>query len=257
MRWSKNILKKDSNERKVLEFNPQKFDLGTPLQALEYLNEKKEGSDFRMNDVIRTQTGVEQLEEKSEEERIDEKTLEKLQVVQEGAYAEAYKLGLDEGRQSAFEKASIEIERRLKDFDEVLNSMMNLKTEMAGHNEAGLIRLLYHIASRVAMAELDQNNQAIVEVLRQAVQVAQGEEKIHVQVAPSQYEFLEEMKKQMGREFDFLKNMKFEPKPGVRSGGCVIETNYGEIDARVEQRLEQIWSSIAPSLPKVKNVISS
>lgn len=51
--------------------------------------------------------------------------------------------------------------------------------------------------------------------------------------------------------------MTFEPVPGIKSGGCVIETNYGEIDAQVEQRLEQLWASINPALPKVKNVIAS
>ena len=47
MRWSKNILKNDQAEKTILEFVPQKFNLGTPNQALEYLAEKKVGSDLR------------------------------------------------------------------------------------------------------------------------------------------------------------------------------------------------------------------
>jgi flagellar assembly protein FliH len=255
MRWSKSILKKEQAEKSTLEFTPQKFKLGTPSQALEYLREKSSGSDFRMNDVIRVQTGVENLEQKSEEQKIDEKTLEKLQMIQESAYAEAYRLGLDEGKKTAFEKASTEIEQRLGELDQLLATIRNLKTELIGHNESSLIGLMFQMASRLAMTELDQNNQAVVEVLRQAVHLAQDEERIHVQVAPSQFEFLEEIKKQTSRELDFLKVMTFDPRPGIRSGGCVIETNYGEIDARVEQRLEQLWAAISPTLPRVKNVI--
>jgi flagellar assembly protein FliH len=115
---------------------------------LEYLNEKKIGSDFRMNDVIRVQTGVDSLEKKTEEQKVDEQALEKLQVIQESAYAEAYRLGLDEGKKSAFDKASREIEERLTDLDQLLDTIKNLRTELAAHNETSLIGLMFQMASR-------------------------------------------------------------------------------------------------------------
>lgn len=61
------------------------------------------------------------------------------------------------------------------------------------------MRLVFHMASKVAMANLEENDQSLVEVLRQAVQMAMEEERIHVQVSPAQIEFLEEIKKHTGR----------------------------------------------------------
>ena len=68
MRWS-SILKKnqDENEREVtiLGYTPTQFNFGTPKAALSYLREKEIGSDFVMNDVLRTTTGVEEIERQS------------------------------------------------------------------------------------------------------------------------------------------------------------------------------------------------
>lgn len=255
MRWSRSILKSETTSEVVLDFVPQNFNLGTPEQAMEYLRQKEHGSDFRMNDVLRVQTGVEQIEDSSEELRIEEKSLEKLKEIQEAAYAEAFELGLDEGRKQAFEKTAKEIEVRLNELDTHLLNIKSMKTEMAGFNEAHLLKLMFHMASRIAMERLAENNNAILEVLKQSVQLAQDEENIRVQVSSSQFEFLEELKKQTGREVEFMKKMKFEPNPEITSGGCIVATNYGEVDARVEQRLDQLWNLISESLPRVKDVV--
>src|SRR5690606_38310907 len=111
MRWSKNVLRKETAEKKVLEYVPQKFELGTPVQALDYLQTKKQGNNFNMSDVIRVQTGVDEIEKISEEEKIEKKALEKLKEIQEQAYKEAYEIGLDEGTQQAMKSVSEEIEQ--------------------------------------------------------------------------------------------------------------------------------------------------
>lgn len=73
MQWSskesRTILTKEVAEESVLEFVPMRFDLGSPPQALNYLTEKRKGSDFRMNDAIRIQTGIDEVEKVSEEKK--------------------------------------------------------------------------------------------------------------------------------------------------------------------------------------------
>src|SRR6185312_1613083 len=174
MRLSKTVLKSDIAKEKVLDFAPPKFDLGTPLAALNYLEHKK-GSDFRMSDAIRLQTGVEEMEASGIEEQIENRVLERLKEVQEVAYQEAYQLGLDEGRKEAFKKSSEQIDRRVKAFDLLTNSITNL---------------------------------------RKAVEHAQIEEEIKIQVNPAQYDFWESLKKETGREFEFLKKVNFVPVDG-------------------------------------------
>ena len=61
-----------------------------------YLEKKKEkGSDFRMSDVIKVQTGIQKIETHMSEEDIENRVLARLKEVQETAFQEAYQLGLD------------------------------------------------------------------------------------------------------------------------------------------------------------------
>lgn len=237
-----------------MEFQPQKLDLGTPVPALEYL-QNKQGSDFRMNEHVQVHTGVNKLEQESDDERVERRALEKLAEIQEGAYQEAYQLGLDEGRQKAFGDVSEMIKQKMSDLEILLKSIDHMKSELLAHNESHIVRLLYHMANRLAAATLEQDDNAVLEVLKSAVSLAQAEEEVRVQMNPDQIEFIEELRKQTGREFEFMKKIRFESNAEIRRGGCVVETNYGEIDARVETRVQKLWESLADAIPKVKSKI--
>lgn len=263
MQWSKGsprtsraVVQKGNTERAVLDFVPPRFDLGTPMQALEYLKEKGVGSSFRMNESVRIQTGVDKIEQSSEEQRIEGAALEKLKEIQESAYKEAYDLGRADGHSDAFSKVAGEIKDHMENLGSLLNAIGNLKIEMHAQNEAHLIKLVFQIASRLAKRELRNDDTAVLEIIRDAVSLSQDEENVRVRVAPEQFEFLEQLKKQTGREFEVMKKITIEPSPDVTPGGCIVETNYGEVDARIEQRVSQLWTAFSESIPKVKDKIA-
>lgn len=252
-----NVVKSHHASKRVLEFVPRKFELGTPTQAEEYLETKKAGNDFRMSDVIRIQTGVKDIETSDFEEMVEFKTIEKLKDVQESAYQEAYQLGLEEGKAEALKNASADINRRLEQMDLLLGSIKNLKTDLFQFNETHIVQLAFHMAARLAHAEVIADPDRIKDVIKQALELAQLDEEVTVQVAPSQFQFLESLKKETGREFEFLKKVKLEASSDVTDGGCIIETNYGSIDARIEERVKKLWESISESLYRVKEKISA
>lgn len=254
---SKAILKFDlSIEKKVLEFVPPKFELGTPESAKEYLATKK-GQDFRMNDAIRVQTGVKQIEDSELEDSIERKVLEKLKNVQESAYQEAYQLGLDQGKQEAFVKNNQEIKQKLDDLNKLLVGIMNLKSDLVQFNESHLVRLSFHMAKRLAHKEVQEDPAVVVKVIKDAIELAQLDEQITVQVNSDQLEFIEKLKSETQREFEFLKKVKLEPINDMTPGGCIIHTNYSEIDARFEERVSKLWSALEESLSKVKDQVKA
>lgn len=258
MHLSRAVVKSAVAKQTILEFKPQKIELKTPEQAMYYLEKKKEkGSDFRMSDVIKVQTGVQKIETHLSEEDIEKRVLSRLKEVQESAFQEAYQLGLDEGRKEAFQQAALDIESRLKKMDTLLTAITNLKMELIQQNESHLVQLAFHMASRIAHAEVKADPAVITQVIKDALQMAQIEEEVIVHVSPLQIEFLETLKAEGKREFEFLKKVKMEPSDSVSEGGCVIQTNYGEIDARFEERVNKLWAAISESLYRVKDKVSA
>lgn len=260
MRWSNLIKSKDESSEQnktVLEYQPREFVLGTPDAAIDYLERKKHGSDFVLSDVLRQTTGVEEIEKQSEESRIELKVLERIALIQKQAYEEGYRLGQDEGYSAALEKKTNEINRGILDLDAVLQAMKSIKPDLVLNNEAHMVTLIYQIAEKLAYDHIEQKPEVVLEVIRRAVNTAQAEEEVTVLVAPEQLEFLETYKNSDNDKYEFLENITLQPSDQIRAGGCVIETNYGAIDARIEERFKKIWTELSAAIPKVKDKIES
>jgi|GEM_PF-539075 len=253
MRWSSaNFVPKEKADELVLDFVPRKFDLGTPDAAKAYLEVKKHGSDFKMSDPLRVQTGVDIIEERSQDSLIEERVLERIKEIQEKAYHEAFELGREEGKLEAFNSLYHEMTEGLKGLDELMISIGNLKKELISQNESHMVKLVFLFASRLAQDHLIEKEESIVKVLREAVSLAQGEENIFVRVSDQQAKFIEEVKGFTEREFEFVKRLRIEPDATIKPGGCIVETNYGEVDARIEQRIEQLWNTLKEQMPRVR-----
>ncbi|HPI39433.1 MAG TPA: FliH/SctL family protein [Pseudobdellovibrionaceae bacterium] len=249
-------LDKETASRQILEYHPLRIDLKTSQQAFDYLSSKAQGSDFVMGAPLKVQTGIQHIEEKKIEDLADEKMLEKLKEIEESAYSEGKSIGLEEGKKEAFAHYSKEIEEGLTQIEAILNNFTQLKSELLSFNESFMLKLVYGMAKQVVHREVEQQNEVILEVLKQAVSLSQGDENISVTVNDKQFEYVEKLKQQTGREFDFTKNIKFVGSDDVTLGGCIVETNFGVIDSRIDQRLEQLYKNLVETLPKSKNLIA-
>lgn len=259
MRWSSVVKKEqtnsDASDVTVLNYAPKQFDFGTPEAAKQYLEGKKHGADFVMSDVLRVTTGVEEIEKRSEERQIEEKVLEKVSELQENAYQKAYDLGFEEGQEKAFADKSTELQKKCDELDQLISSLNKIKEEMAYQNEAHIIKMIYEIATRLAFDHVEEHQEVVLKVIKKSIEEAQADENVNVLVSNEQLAFLEKMRQSQGREFEFLKKIKLESSEQVSVGSCVVETNYGVIDARIEERIAKLWSELKQAVPKVSSPI--
>lgn len=255
---ARDIVKADSTAFKILDFVPPKIELMTPKQALKYVEAKQnQGSDFTMHDSIRISTGVDTIEAQSLHDQIENATLKKLKLIQEAAYKEAYQLGLEDGKKFALEEKTKDISDKLEVFETLIQSVRNLKVEMATQNESHLIQLVFQMATRLAYKEIRMDDEIALQVLRRSIEMAQIDEQVNVLVSPEQFDFFEELKKDNKREYEFLKKVNLQAAVEVSKGGCVVQTNYGEIDARTEERVAKLWEALVENLPNVKEKLGA
>ena len=177
--------------------------------------------------------------------------------LQEQAYEQAYQLGLEEGREKAFLEHQAELEAHMQSFGELIGSVTRMKMDLIASNEAQLVSLVFSIAKRLAVAEVTAKPELVLELVREAIEGAQSEENVTVKVSANDFALIEALKDKLGKEYDGLKTVKLEASDSVTSGGCIVETNYGDVNATVERRVEKLWESFAEKLPKVRNVIEA
>lgn len=262
--FNKSVLKREQAESLTIEYRPKKFPFTMSESASDFIKMNPDHGlpgNFRLNPLIAEQTGVAGLEQKSDEDLIEQKVLEKLKEIQEAGYREAHSLGLEEGRLEALKKYEADFSDRLKHFDELLATVNELKLDLVNFNEAHIVKLIYFIASRLAMFEISEHSEAIVSVLKSVISSSAEQDQITVKLSTSDFAFLQSMRSQVRGEtkadWPALDNVRLEQSEEIRSGGCVIETNYGMVDATLEERVEKMMEAIFQSTPKVRDVIAS
>lgn len=234
-----------------------RFDLGVPAVALSAMEDERKSSSFQLADVVKNKTGVKQLEIQNLETEVERRVLAKLAAVQEGAYKEAFDLGKREGQEEAYSRLSEKINESLANLEALTQSIASLKTELKAENESHLVQLAFQMASQLAAHEISIEPNSTLEIIKQAVEMAQSEEEMIIKVAPEHLEFLENLRKETKRDLEFLKRTKFDADPEVGIGGCVVITNYGEIDSRFQERVSRLWDSLKDGLVKVKKQLKS
>jgi flagellar assembly protein FliH len=251
-------INKEVVAEKVLSFTPRPIERDLTKAAEEFLETKDRNiSAFKLSDLVASQAGIAERERNALEERAEHIALSKVKEIQEPAYQEAYALGLEEGRKSAFEKASGEISNRIQKIDELVIGLSKIKNEMLSLNEGQLIKTVYHLAVQIARFEIKEHDDRILGVLKQAVEHAQSQETVTVKLSKEDFEFLHAIKDFNKREFEFMKKIKFDPQAEIKSGGCIVETNFGTIDATLDERIHNLWSAIEPKIAKPKEKIES
>lgn len=260
---AKSVLTQDEAQKIAVNYSPRKFPQAiTPAAsgfvAFQSLQESQGfNTTFQIDRIVAQQTGVAEIERASIEERVEREALSRLKELQEQAYKQAYQLGLEEGREKAYKETSDVLAQRLASIESLTASLENLKPELVSFNEAHIVRLAYVMAKKIAMNEIEEKPELILKVVNAAIQGAQSDESVTVRVSQTDLDFIEQSREKLGKEFDSLKRAKFEASENVKPGGCVVETNYGDVDASVEQRVDKLWASLVNKLPKVANVSRS
>ena len=260
------IFKKHEAERLAVTHTPSAFTRTSSSSAREFMRRKAEEPDsgFQIDRNVAWLSGVDRIEHESIETQAAKLALEKIEELREASFAEAFEQGLWEGGEKAFAESKSEYERRLVELDRVLSSIAGMKSELLAHNEAHLIKLLLHMANRLAMGEIRARPEIILSVIEKAVAAARSDERVRVRVSQSDHQLIMAMREGAANvvgsleELDALKDIKgieIVPSEAVEPGGCIVETNYGSVDASIEKRLERLWSAMEPHIPEVKDTV--
>ena len=252
----KTVLTSEEAAHVAVVFSPPKFPAVVSPAASGFMAlNSQSNSSFKIDKLVAEQTGIAAMERMSLEEKVEQEALSRLKELQEDAYKQAYQLGLDEGREKAFQEKRGELEAKIAHLEVILGSIETLKKDLVHFNEAAIVQLVFYMARRVVLHEVSISREVVLEVVKQAIESAQSEENVTVRVSPQDFSFIESIREKLGKEFDVVKRAKIESSEEVADGGCVIETNYGDVSATIEQKLEKLWETISEKLPRVKNTI--
>lgn len=171
------------------------------------------------------------------------------QAYQEG-FNDGLEKGTNEGQQAGFERAAKKLEPVLDSLQQGLLQLTNLRQDMYQSIENEVVDLALAIARKVICREIEVDKEVVVCVAREALAKVEAPGKIKIKLNPSDLEFINETKYQISELIGNIDNVTLEAEKSIQSGGCVIETDLGEIDARIENQLQAVEESFRAALEK-------
>ena len=170
---------------------------------------------------------------------IDETTRE----IEEKAYAKGFARGEKAGIESGNEK----IESAVKSINKGLSELIKIRQDIYLETEQEIVKLAMAIARKIVCNEIRVNKDTVVNVVKEAVKKVEGSEKVKVKLRCKDFEFIKNEKPTMIDKIMNIENAGFIVDESICDGGCIIETESGDIDARVEkqfQAIEEAFESI-------------
>lgn len=139
----------------------------------------------------------------------------------ENLRAEAYR----EGNQTA-----------LAEFENNLFEVREIRERVWRETEKDLLRLAVRLAEKIVGREIKKDSKTVIDIVSAALQNARQQEKITVRVNPADLPTVEAQMERFSNAAR-VRFLDFTADPRVSVGGCLIESEVGTIDARLETQL--------------------
>ena len=157
------------------------------------------------------------------------------QAAQQG-YEEGMQAGLQQGQQQGL----VETQERVHLLKEQFVELVKVKRQVAAEMEPQIVDLALSIARRVVGDELKTNREVIVGIVRQGLSTLQERDEILIRVNPAEADTVRGHQTEYEAMIEGLKKFTIQADGAIELGSCAIETNLGNVDARIETQFEAI-----------------
>lgn len=166
----------------------------------------------------------------------------------------ARKEGYDSGYEEGFKKGEDAAREEFSPFLETIQSLISdltvFRKNMYDKLEREMVKMVVDLAKKVIHFEFSSRDDAVQEMIRLAVQSVLDRESMVIKINPADKGYAESFRPELHHLFSEIKNITFEAHSGVERGGCVVETNFGVVDARIDQmgtQMDRILNLAPPS----------
>ncbi|MBC7075222.1 MAG: hypothetical protein H5T98_03975 [Syntrophomonadaceae bacterium] len=190
---------------------------------------------------------------KEEAEALIASAQEEADAIRTQVYEEAEKIkgkakeeGYSEGVKAAREEAEAERQLVLQERRDILEEARKTKVAMMRSSEADIVSLAVAIAKKVIATELSINPEIIVNVLQEALDFIDHPKNVTVYVNPQDLEELLEALQSdaFSRIGSGSVSMDVRADKRISPGGCIVESETGAVDARLECRMAGVEKAV-------------
>lgn len=167
--------------------------------------------------------------------------------------SDAYQKGFEQGHEEGYEKGSVEVDRLIERMHKILEAVMQRREEILQDTESQIVELVILMARKVIKILSENQKNVIMANTMAALKKVKTRGTVTLRVN------IEDVKLTSAHTDEFIKHVEniqgltVLEDSSVEKGGCIVETDFGAIDARISSQLSELENKILEVSP-VKNI---
>jgi flagellar assembly protein FliH len=190
------------------------------------------------------QEANDKLQEADEKLKQADQAIENAKVKGVEIEKQAHEKGLEEGRAEGKESILSQAKIVIEGIENVLKEITAYKDDFPKIYEREVVGLIKEISKKVVHVEARVDERVILKNIYKAFDILSDRVEVKLNINPDDLDFVNENRPEFFSNVKGLQSISIEADADVERGGCFIETEYGNVDARIQTQLERVESAL-------------
>jgi flagellar assembly protein FliH len=169
------------------------------------------------------------------------------EVRQEG-YQAGFQEGLERGLADGRAKGEAELRATVEEAAHLLTAAVRDKSRIVASSREDVLKLVRKVAEKIIRAEVRLDPAVVERAIDAGLRLVSERSQVVIRVNPEDLEKAREGVPHFVRYFPASTILEVCGDPRVARGGCLIETSGGNVDARLETQLEEVFGKLEETM---------
>lgn len=174
------------------------------------------------------------------------------ETIKNTARENGFAAGYDEG----FAKGNEEVERLIERMHKILESVMQRREDILDETEQQIVELVVLMTRKVVKVISDNQKSVINNNVLAALKKVKGRGSVTLRVNLEDLKLATQNIDEFIKRCENIKGITVMEDSTVEKGGCIVETDFGAIDARISSQLTEVENRVMEISP-IKTVAQS
>ncbi|MBP2653121.1 MAG: Flagellar assembly protein FliH/Type secretion system HrpE [Firmicutes bacterium] len=162
---------------------------------------------------------------------------------------QGYDEGLAQGHEAGLSQMTEAIDDAIQRAQLIIEAAENEAKRNLVQAERQIVEIAITIAGKILFREIDENPMVLLPIVKAALDKVCDQEKITVRVNPEEYSLVLEAKPELSTALKVCAAISIIADDSLKVGDCIVETPYGNVDARIDSQLEVLTAALRDAMP--------
>lgn len=176
--------------------------------------------------------------------------IEKAKIDAETTRKELEKNAEDSGREEGFSEGKAEVDRLVEQIHKIIESVMQRREEILRDTEQQIVDIVILMTRKVVKTLSENQKDMILNNVVAALNKVKSRCNVTIRVNTEDVQLTTEHTDDFIKNIENVEGVTVVEDTGVDKGGCIVETDFGAIDARIASQLGELESKILEISPE-------